>query len=410
MTRKPATPEYDVVVGLEPKEKGQSPSFAYALAKFTYDLTPAGLVATQSEPLQFDVYGDETLSPRLPPGSDYWVTKRATDVVIVGSACSPEAQPTTYLDVSATVADRMKRIAVFGRREIHWRAGAIEIGDPEPFSAMPLLYSNAYGGLDPRVPIPEEDREQYMRYASVGQAVDHPGLYPRNPIGKGYVVYQDPLPGLEMPNLEDPYDLLTRERLITGDPQLWYRQPLPWCFDWTSWLMYPRELYVGFDAWYPCPDPALLAEVQRAFLLPLSAAPAGQRIVPPDEMYQEASLGMIFRTALAGAPVLVSGMNPERPVSSFVVPPDPLIEIEIEGSRSLCPTVLTNLVIRPTDNKVHAVWLAKTAGLPRAFVPEVHKNIPLSVSVNRGRSIRYESPPTVRERLAAAQAEPRNIP
>ena len=34
-----------------------------------------------------------------------------------------------------------------------------------------------------------------------------------------------------MPNLEDPDDLLT-ERLLTGDPQLWYRQPLLACCDW----------------------------------------------------------------------------------------------------------------------------------------------------------------------------------
>ena len=50
---------------------------------------------------------------------------------------------------------------------------------------------------------------------------------------------------------------------MVGQPERWYRQPLPWSFEWTNWLMYPRELFLGFDAWFPCSDPEALPEVKR---------------------------------------------------------------------------------------------------------------------------------------------------
>src|SRR5690606_5960313 len=137
---------------------------------------------------------------------------------------------------------------------------------------------------------------------------DHPGLYPRNPIGKGYLVYPDPpIVGLELPNLEDPSDRLTPQRLFALSPERWHRQPLPWALDWTSPLTYPRELYGGLDAWHPCPDLTTLPEVTRGYapeLVKASAAPA-------PHFHQEASLGMVAHVPLGGAPVSIVGMHPE---------------------------------------------------------------------------------------------------
>ena len=396
--------EYDAVVGLEPKDGGQSPGYAFALVKRTYDLTPTGLKPAPSEPLMFDIYGDEALSPRLPPGSDYWVTKRATDVIIVGSAFTLEKKPARVAEASVLVGERVKRVAVFGRRSITRRDDQLVIGEPEPFDEVPLSYLYAYGGLDPRVPLPESERDEYLHHAAAGATVDHPGLYPRNPIGKGYLVYPEPLAGMEMPNLEDPDDLLGAERLVVGAPEHWYRQPMPWSFEWTNWLMYPRELFLGFDAWFPCPDPAQLPEVKRGLIDARAAAAGGQRHWPPDDGYQEASLGMIFRDDIAEAPVQISGMSPERPVSAFTVPAAPSIEIDIEGQRERCATTLTHLVIRPSENKVNAVWLAKTSGLPRVLLPGIHANIRLAAFVDAGQAVRYECPRPIRERLAEARA------
>jgi hypothetical protein len=404
--RKPARPLYDAVVELEPKPKGEVPAFAYVLVKTTYAIANGRAVLTEPEPLLFDIYRDETLDPnlpKLPTGSDFWITKAATDVVIQGSAYAPKGRPVPRMEVSARIGQLTKRIAVFGRRAVTWTAdGRIAIGTPDPFTEMPLAYFNAYGGLDPRVLVPEPDREEYMRLSALGLTFDHPGAYPRNLIGKGYLVSPEPMENFEMPNLEDPDDLLTRQRMVVGSPELWYKQPLPWCFDWTNPLMFPRLLYGGMDAWFPCTNDAALPEVRRQ-LLPNELAQRMQRTPAIGiEYYQEASLGMVVRQPLAGREVVLSGMHPEESVVSFTIPADPAIEIEIEGRRMPVKPRITNLVVRPAEKKFYTVHFARTADLPRSFIPEIHKDIPLAARIANDVPVKYQCPPTVRDRLAAA--------
>jgi hypothetical protein len=403
VTRTPARASYDAVVGLDPTDQTE-PGFAYALVKHTYEIKGGRAVLCLPEPLLFDIWSDEELQPRFPLGSDFWVNKERTDVVICGSAFAPGGRATPSMYVSVQVGGVGKRIAVFGRREVQWAGGRPRFGRPEPFVEMPLTYQNAFGGLDNRVPIPADQRDDYMRLVELGMQFDHPGLYPRNPIGKGYVVLPEPVPGLELPNLEDPADLLTAERLITHKPELWYRQPLPWCFDWTPGLTFPRYLHVGVDPWFPSPQDASLPEVRRGFI------PANLRQTVEQEQrisagyLQEASLGMAVATPLAGQPVVLSGMHPEEPEIRFTLPPAPSIDIHIEGERWAPPPLLTNLVLYPTEKRFTAVYCARTKGLPRVFIPGIHKNIPLSVSINRDAPIVYQSPATIRDRLLAAGA------
>ncbi len=304
--------------------------------------------------------------------------------------------------VSAQIGRTVKRIAVFGKRLVEWSQGGPRLSRPEPFTEMPLLYQNAYGGLDNRVPIPAQLEEDYMRTVALGMQFDHPGLYPRNPVGKGYLVLPDPIDGVELPNLEDPADMLTAERLITRKPELWYRQPLPWCFEPTVGLTFPRCLFMGLDAWFPPPDDSTLPEVKRNFI----PAHLRGRLAQDHDLaagyLQEASLGMVLGPPLAGQLVTLTGMHPEEPTVTFTVPPAPSIEIEIEGERAALPPLLTNLVILPAEKKFTAVYCAKTKGLRRVFIPGIHKNIPIAARINRDAPIRYQSPPTIHDRLLAA--------
>jgi hypothetical protein len=403
MTRVSARPQYDAVVGLDPRP-GLEPQFAFALVKLTYEIKGTTAVPSQPEPLLFDLWSDEKLEPRFPPGSDFWLDKQYSDVVIRGSAFAPGGRPTPSMFVSAQVGRAAKRIAVFGKRLVEWIQGAPRLGRPEPFTEMPLLYQNAYGGLDNRVPIPAQLLQDYMRTVALGLQFDHPGLYPRNPVGKGYLVLPDPIDGVELPNLEDPADMLTTERLCTRKPELWYRQPLPWCFEWTVGLTFPRYLFVGVDAWYPSPDDAGLPEVRRGFI----PAQLRGRLEKDRDLaagyLQEASLGMVVTTPLAGQPITLTGMHPEEPTITFTVPPAPSIEIEVEGDRAARLPLLTNLVIFPAEKKFTAVYCAKTSGLQRVFIPGIHKNIPIAARINRDAPIRYQSPPTIHDRLLAAGA------
>lgn len=402
--REPASPRYDAVVGLDPR-KHQDPAFAFALVKMTYDIKGSVAVLAEAEPLLHDVWSDEKLEPRFPPGSDYWITKPASDVVVRGSAFAPHGRPTPSMYVSVQIGNALKRIAVFGKRVVEWRNGVPGFGRPEPFTDMPLLYQNAYGGLDNRVPIPPEILQEYMRTVAEGLQYDHPGLYPRNPVGKGYLVFPDPIEGFELPNLENPSDLLTPGRLITHKPELWYRQPLPWCFEWVNGLTFPRYMYVGADAWFPGPDDESLPEVQRGYL------PAGLRRnleknpALAETFSQESSLGMAIKALAAGQQVTLSGMHPEEASITFSLPRDPTIEIELDGERAAIQPQLTNLVIYPAERRFFVVYCAKTKGLKRVFIPGIHKNIPLSASINHDRPIRYESPPTIRERQVEAKSK-----
>jgi hypothetical protein len=403
MTRVPVRPLYDAVVGLDPRSATE-PAFAFALVKQTYEIKGTATALSQPEPLLHDFWSDENLQPRFPPGSDYWLDKQSTDVVIRGSAFAPVGRPTPSMFVSAQIGRAAKRIAVFGRRPVEWSQGRPRLGRPEPFTEMPLLYQNAYGGLDNRVPIPAELEQDYMRTVALGMQFDHPGLYPRNPVGKGYLVLPDPIEGVELPNLEDPADMLTAERLITRKPELWYRQPLPWCFEWTVGLTFPRYLFMGVDAWFPPPDYSALPEAQRGFI---PAHLRRQLEKDPDlaaGYRQEASLGMVVSAPLPGQPVTLIGMHPDEPTISFTVPSAPSIEIEVEGERAALPPLLTNLVILPAEKKFTAVYCARTKGLQRVFIPGIHKNIPIAARINHDPPIRYQSPPTIHDRLLAASA------
>jgi hypothetical protein len=403
VTRKPLRETFDAVVGLDPAPQG-IPEFAFGLVKRTYAIVAGAAVLTEPEPLLHDVWGPEPLEPRLPVGSDFWFQKGAADVVVRGSAYNPGGASIHTARVSVSIGDRTKQIAVFGHRVVSWRRdGTPEFSSPEPVESVPLLYQLAYGGLDARVPIPEDELPLYLSLAGAGLAYDHPGLYPRNPVGKGYLVFPGPVEGLELPNLEDPRDLLTPERLITGAPQSWHRQPLPWCFEWSVGATFPRCRFLGMEPWFPPPDGPELQEVARGFCPPGLAELTKEAPVMLAYL-QEASLGMTFPQLDTEQPVRIEGMNPDHPVLLFRVPPPPRLAFEIEGTREPARARLTNLVIHPKETRFSVTYAATSAALPRAFISGVHREIPIALLVDDDPPIRYQSPETLIDRLRAAEA------
>ena len=364
------------------------------LVKISYQIKDDELVLTKPESLQNNIY-DETCTPRLNAGSDFYPYKSKTDVIVEGAAFCETPKPRH--DVLFRIGRHEKKIAVFGEREIMSSNGYIRISDPEPFSMMPLTYQNAYGGIDMRVPFPSDDER-----AAMLEGVDHPGLYPRNPFGKGYLVVDGPIPeGTEMPNLEDPDDLLTTERLLTGDPRLWYRQPLPACCDWLHPMCFPRYVHMGSDAWFEGPENEDMPEVARGHL------PVGYRSLmsktmgPNADFFQGASCGLTFDLLNPGESVQLYGVHPESPWLAFRVPEAPEIVIDLEGDRKQVPVQLHHMVCRPDDEVVHFVYGAHRSP-NRMFIPGVHTEIPVSVSVNRDIPIRYKAPTTMRQRLKDA--------
>lgn len=396
--RKPARDGYDALLALGPWE-GTTPT-AYVLVKQTFAIHQGRCALAPPEPLLHD-WRDENLEPRLRPGTDFWPLKERTDFVVRGAAYAPGGRPRSAMMVSARIAATSRRIAVFGRRKIAWTpSGAPLIGEPEPFMSMPVTWSNAYGGVDRRVrPAGAVDLPQLLAAALDH---DHPGAYPRNPFGKGYFVAQGPVDGAEMPNLEDPGDMLTPDRLVSGDPRAWYRQPLPACFDWMHPLMFPRFLWfgAGVDAWFPAPDDETMPEVRMGLL------PSGYRAQQGDgvdaRFYQEAPLGLALSGVRGDEEISIEGMHPERPVISFHLPgPPPRIVFTVEGQPVAPPVRTHSIIVEPAAERVSLVYGA-TVELPRPFIPGVHRHIPIAVAVDNDALIVFDTPPTVRDQLANA--------
>ncbi len=395
-----------VEVGLTPHEGPANGAFV--LVKVAYAVEAERLREAEPEPLLHDFKAAE--EPRLRPGTDYWLHKELVDVVIEGSAWATGGEPVPRMTVSATVGEARKRVEVFGRRRVRWAdSGAPLFGDPEPFEEMPLINENTYGGFDRRVEVSAGDPKHYQ----LAMQVDHPGNYPRNPWGKGYLVLPGPVEDLELPNLEDPDDLLTPERLVVGDAARWWRQPLPWCHDLVHPMTYPRYLYFlpQMDAWHPAPGDEQLPEVRRGFLGRGCRAIMRQRETSqgPHMLFrQEASHGLRFASLEPGTPVSLEGMCPDGREVSFEVPPPPRVDVQIEGTQSP-PARLTNVVCRPAEGKVLLTYAA-TCKLPRVFIPGVHKYIPLSAQINGGAPVEYVPPQTVKERIRQAQGESASSP
>lgn len=381
-TRRPARDTYDVFVGLTSHEV--RPQMAYALVKRTYRIHDGALDIDKPEPLLHELI--EGVAPR--PGTDFWPTKLATDVVVRGAAFAPKGAATRMV-VSVSVGETQKRAVVFGRRKIHWgRGGMLRIGSPEPFDTIALTYGNAYGGAD--------------RRTCPAGTLDHPSVYPRNPLGKGYLLDAGSVThATEMPNVEDPRDLLTAERLLLDHAQRWYTCPLPVCFDWVFPTMFPRLVWFGEEAHYPAP-PEMLPEVKRGFLPSDYRARRGTGIHP--RFFQEATPELILDGVKGGEPVTIAGMHPERAQLSLALPRVlDTMSWRVEGERVETKTRLHSVIIEPARERVSLV-LGSMVTLPRTFIPGVHTLIPVSVSVSGDRPVLYEASAAPRERSTVVRA------
>jgi hypothetical protein len=412
--RQPVGDDYDAIVDVATTQG--LVTHAVAIAKFTYAFDPktenGGLSLVEPEPLANDFRKYERV-PKVLPGCDFWREKPYSDFVVLGSATPFEGRPVTRLEVRVAIGDVEKRIAVFGPRRIRWDSNdRIDIGDPEPFESIPLTLPNAYGGIDPRVPNDKGD-DLLTRMLLV---VDHPGLYPRNPFGRGYLVDPRPVEGLDlqMPNLEDPADLLDTERLVVGDPRLWWQQPLPWALDFVHPVTFPRYIYVtpGTDAWYPAPENESLPEVRRGFLPPRFRSELTFPHSTAHPLYgQEASYGLALTTVTGSETVTLDGVDAEFPMFDFSLMGacEHRFDLTLDGTAHPVTPQLNSIVVRVADRRVCLVYAA-TVPLPRPFILGVHRHIPILLSVDGRPPIAYEAPPTIADQLAAAQATESNGP
>jgi hypothetical protein len=238
-------------------DRGQ-PVFS-VLVKRTYDIHSGERIVRAEEVrpfVQIDEYYDdgEPEWTTIKYESDFAPYKLATDVVVIGKAIAPDGKPVPQLDVTVQVAARRKTVRVTGDRHCIYRRNASPaFSEPVPFTEMPIRYDRAYGGRD--------------TLSNPGE----PFYYQRNDLGAGVVLrnVKETIEGLELPNIEDPEDLLTPDRLIIGSPDRWSGQPLPDGLGWFQRTWYPRCSFTGAFPAYVDIDTVLREET-------LGLVPKGQ--------------------------------------------------------------------------------------------------------------------------------------
>ena len=226
--------------------------FLVVIAKVTLDLKPDSRAVPSADqaPLQaVDVPNTENDLTSVRYEGDFVPYKARADILCAGQAFAPGGRPVSQCDVQFSVGDRIKNIRVVGDRNLSLSSdNRLRLTKAKPFTAMPLIYENAFGGVDPA------DEDGYRFYAY-------------NPVGKGYSTNLKKLNGQPFPNLEDP------ERPITNFKEL--HQPMG--FGPISYAWQPRLKKAGTydDQWMESISPELPEDFDSGYY---NCAPADQQI------------------------------------------------------------------------------------------------------------------------------------
>ncbi len=226
------------------------------LAKRTYRLAGSTLAPDREEP---PICPDrETATSRNPGALDYLVhesdlfaaARPLCDILVHGSV-RPSRGAVKTLDTGVKIGSLKKVVRVWGDRSVAVDAqGRLRFSDPEPFTSMPLTWDNAYGGRD-------EYAEQRLYPRKKGRLLqpaedDRARVigYPRNAAGRGFFIDMDRerLEGALAPNLEDPEDPVTPDRLLARGPFDWMDRPVAACYSPLDVLTFPRAAFFVLPA------------------------------------------------------------------------------------------------------------------------------------------------------------------
>ena len=288
----------------------------HVVVRATFNLRPEPSVATeQLAPVAADVYSGDPADSSPISVSEIHTGKPGTDVVLIGTALPPGGAPVTMMDVALSVADRRKVVRVFGDRV--WKHGMLgtSISPPESFSAMPLVYERAFGGV------------HVTDDGTVDAAV-------QNPVGRGFTGPRTgkELVGQPLPNLEDPGALIAAPK----------DRPTPASFGFIAPTWEPRRGFAGTydEAW----------EKSRAPFLPDDFDPRYLNAAHPDLAFD--------RFLEGGEAVRVDGLTGGHSLAFSL----PVCAFDIQvaiASRIARPRAnLETVLIEPDENRLSLTFRA----------------------------------------------------
>ena len=327
---------------------GQTPEGEYILSillKCTYNIVagrPCARADEDREIIPGDVPWGNPMNTTVRFESDFVPYKLATDVVINGRAYAPEGKPTEMCTVTLQIDDHRKDVLVIGDRKVHLDNNRTPVfSDPAPFETMDLLYERAYGGID----VYSDKKTAYP--------------YPRNTMGRGFIVAgtETGMEHLELPNLEDPADLLTPDRLLVEEYSRWEDQPMPVGFGWFSKYWRPRSELAGI---MPADRP-VEQELRKAY----------SKFVPKDQrgaylkhgirdmdfrFFNGASPGLVMPYLRGDEMINTANLGPEGMIS-FSLPGDrPAIGVDIGEGMKSTEVVVHTVMIHMEERQVDILW------------------------------------------------------
>ena len=328
-----------------PGQTPQGEPILSVLVKRTYDIVPGKRcirTAQDRKLIPGDVPWGNPLNTCVRYESDFVPFKLGTDVVLDGKAHAPNAAATSSCEVSLQVAGRHKQVLVIGDRVVQYvRKRTPVFTEPQPFTTMELRYDRAYGGTD----------------VFSDKSTIYP--YPRNPRGCGFVVAntEQSVDQLALPNLEDPSNRLTPERLCLEDYKKWENQPMPAGLGWFPKTWLPRA---GFAGIMPG-DRTTEKELRTAYaqLVPASQREAYVKNGLPDmdfRFFSGASPGLDLPFLTGTEEIATRNLSPEG-LLSFQLPGEcPRMGLDIGSGMQQPDVVLHTVMIHMEQQQVDLVW------------------------------------------------------
>jgi hypothetical protein len=288
--------------------------------------------------------------------------KPLTDVIVRGMARSLRG-PVTVVETGVRVGAARKAVRAIGDRKIVVaEGGGVTFSSPESFTEMPLLWDRAYGGRDQHA---ERLFAKHEHPARFGRAREHEMarfakvIYPRNAAGRGYALDIDRphLDGVLAPNLEDPTDPVTPDRLLSATTNDWIDRPVAACYEPIDVFTFPRAAFFIRPAFDPPAHPVHELGAGAVFREDLERK-VDPRNLTDRRMYCSAAAGLAVCRLDGTERVSLWNMHAQHELLEFDLPDDrPRLVIEPPGvaPRELAP-LLQTVLIEPDRDRVTLTW------------------------------------------------------
>lgn len=307
----------------------------------------------------------------------YAAARTQCDVLVYGSARSARG-PVKMLDTGVKIGTTKKVVRVWGERTLLIDSeGRLRFSEPQPFVAIPLTWDNAYGGRDlyaeERLFPPKQG--PFQRPTGPARVA-----YPRNGSGRGFWIDLDRerLQGARLPNLEDPEDPVTPDRLLAKTPLDWLDRPVAACYSPVGAAFFPRVASIVVPAFEPPQRPVrevTLGVLQEADL-------KGQDPFQPklDPRVAQCAPPGLCANITGRIQISLWNLWPDRELWDVELPPEvPQLILQPQGCApvELKPQLKT-IVLEPDARRLELTWsgsLEVLAPYPAEMCAAMHKAV-----------------------------------